>query len=760
MIKEFRKNMPWVAFLGILLCYAAVSYGWNNQQGYVNNTGVTAYDLTKIIDGTQDITDAIHDKFNNHSVDYVAGLTVLHFYNGEVAPGEFTWACFNSASGEELEVIAVFWTNADGSKIGNAGPAYKTYPNAVFTDPNAVSTDTIEIQVTNSQRQWSGPGYPVLGDYRGPYVGLVNGQNVNWAVVPVEYPMEELNENLYTVTGITWYPLANFNLYGGQTTSYTLHPVAMDQVVLFRFESYGIGRSGSEIIQIPVVNLLPPAAPSNLSAAARSGTRIDLNWQDNAANETGFQIQRSTIDGGPYATIDTIGVNETCYSDTTCQNGQTYYYVVCAYNLRGNACSGQAGAQAAGGIPQGRWVARDNHLMPQNSNLLREVIPGEDMDNHNVTWSANNVRFFPSWNWSNPRPGDQLCWLYDSPAQNIWWKSTFFRASRSIYVQLNGCDNNDGWVDIFVDNVLEYSYDSYHAQSSPVLICGSGFNNVAHTVQLQTRRGGCPHVGDVSIDYIAIPRLGWDVQEHFTNHTGQIAYDLTKILPGSWLITEAIHDKFQSHTVLNFGAYTIIHWFNGQVASGAQTAACFNVMGPFNPPVAAVFWTNQYGQIIGQAGAPVYISGRLNLAGNLIVDVNNSWREWTGTMYPPEAGDGIGNPVGPIDAQVYYAVAADRYELEEMDPCFVAQTDWTEVDPALTLAEEETRTYDLGQFNLEDVIVLRVDTLGNDLPGREMAQIRIADLIEEPAGDLNGDGCVNLADFSQLAMNWLVGCQP
>jgi len=211
---------------------------------------------------------------------------------------------------------------------------------------------------------------------------------------------------------------------------------------------------------------------------------------------------------------------------------------------------------------------------------------------------------------------------------------------------------------------------------------------------------------------------------------------------------------------LNFGAYTIIHWFNGQVASGAQTAACFNVMGPFNPPVAAVFWTNQYGQIIGQAGSPVYISGRLNLAGNLIVDVNNSWREWTGTMYPPEAGDGIGNPVGPIDAQVYYAVAADRYELEEMDPCFVAQTDWTEVDPALTLAEEETRTYDLGQFNLEDVIVLRVDTLGNDLPGREMAQIRIADLIEEPAGDLNGDGCVNLADFSQLAMNWLVGCQP
>src|SRR2546427_13029618 len=37
----------------------------------------------------------------------------------------------------------------------------------------------------------------------------------------------------------------------------------------------------------------PPAAPSNLAAAAVSSSQINLTWKDNSSNEQGFKIQRA-----------------------------------------------------------------------------------------------------------------------------------------------------------------------------------------------------------------------------------------------------------------------------------------------------------------------------------------------------------------------------------------------------------------------------------------------------------------------------------
>lgn len=81
----------------------------------------------------------------------------------------------------------------------------------------------------------------------------------------------------------------------------------------------------------------PPAAPSNLSAAADQGyNRIILTWLDNSDNETSFRIQRSP-DDSTWATIDTIGVNSTAYTDTGLVPGTTYYYRVCAVNTYGSS---------------------------------------------------------------------------------------------------------------------------------------------------------------------------------------------------------------------------------------------------------------------------------------------------------------------------------------------------------------------------------------------------------------------------------------
>ena len=81
----------------------------------------------------------------------------------------------------------------------------------------------------------------------------------------------------------------------------------------------------------------PPLAPSNLAAVAASSSQINLSWQDNSANESGFIVQRAPSSTGPWMQIATTGVNVKSYANSALGAGTTYYYRVCAYNSRGNS---------------------------------------------------------------------------------------------------------------------------------------------------------------------------------------------------------------------------------------------------------------------------------------------------------------------------------------------------------------------------------------------------------------------------------------
>jgi hypothetical protein len=74
----------------------------------------------------------------------------------------------------------------------------------------------------------------------------------------------------------------------------------------------------------------PPTAPSNLAASPISYSRIDLTWQDNSDDETGFKIERKT-GSGSYSQIATVGANVTSYSSSGLSANTTYCYRVRAY---------------------------------------------------------------------------------------------------------------------------------------------------------------------------------------------------------------------------------------------------------------------------------------------------------------------------------------------------------------------------------------------------------------------------------------------
>lgn len=91
------------------------------------------------------------------------------------------------------------------------------------------------------------------------------------------------------------------------------------------------------------------AAPSSLSASAASSSQINLSWNDNSNNETGFSIERST-GGGSYSAIATVGANTTSYSNTGLSASTSYTYRVRAYSgSTYSSYSNTASATTSGG---------------------------------------------------------------------------------------------------------------------------------------------------------------------------------------------------------------------------------------------------------------------------------------------------------------------------------------------------------------------------------------------------------------------------
>lgn len=76
-----------------------------------------------------------------------------------------------------------------------------------------------------------------------------------------------------------------------------------------------------------------PQTPSDFIGEVVNGD-IRLSWTDNANNEEGFLIQRSS-NGTDFDTLATIGANLTEYVDTAVAADETYYYRIHAFNAHG-----------------------------------------------------------------------------------------------------------------------------------------------------------------------------------------------------------------------------------------------------------------------------------------------------------------------------------------------------------------------------------------------------------------------------------------
>lgn len=113
------------------------------------------------------------------------------------------------------------------------------------------------------------------------------------------------------------------------STNYTYYRLNITQMLdpgsgIFQMAEWGIAGSN------------PPEAPSGLSASATGGQETILTWTDNAATESGFEIERSE-NGTDFVKAGTVAANITTFADQGVVASTLYYYRVRAINAFGGS---------------------------------------------------------------------------------------------------------------------------------------------------------------------------------------------------------------------------------------------------------------------------------------------------------------------------------------------------------------------------------------------------------------------------------------
>lgn len=129
---------------------------------------------------------------------------------------------------------------------------------------------------------------------------------------------------------------------GTGSVSYTDTTVALGNSYTYRVAAVNAAGMSEYSNTASVTIAAPPAAPSAVSATAarqgRNNARVTLTWTDNANNETGFAIQRSTNATFTANVVNsTVGANVNTFTTGNVSRNTPYYFRVRAVNGAGQS---------------------------------------------------------------------------------------------------------------------------------------------------------------------------------------------------------------------------------------------------------------------------------------------------------------------------------------------------------------------------------------------------------------------------------------
>jgi titin len=162
---------------------------------------------------------------------------------------------------------------------------------------------------------------------------------------------------------------------GRDVTTYTNKGLTSSTKYYYRVRAYNNVGNSAYSNEDSATTLSALKAPSSLKVTAVSSSKVNLTWEDNSTNETGFKIERKKS-GGTYAQIATVGRNVTTYINTGLTSSTKYYYRVRAYNSTGNsAYTSEASVTTLGDETIIRMVIGNTTYYVNNVSKSMDVAP-------------------------------------------------------------------------------------------------------------------------------------------------------------------------------------------------------------------------------------------------------------------------------------------------------------------------------------------------------------------------------------------------
>jgi hypothetical protein len=236
-----------------------------------------------------------------------------------------------------------------GVRIDQIWPLVESYFDTPDVGPLVYDSHTIDDDSTGDS-SGNGDGVADCGESIELFVDLLNQGADDAAGVNADI---STSDSYVTWIGNTASAYPDISGGGTGTNSddfdFSLSPDTPDgHTITFNLDiTASNGGPWSDTFNISVSCIAPPTAPTSLTASAASSTQVDLNWQDNASDETAYHIERSPDGSTAWSEIDSVAAGVTSYNDTGLECSTTYYYRVRAFRASDGAYSDYSNVDSA-----------------------------------------------------------------------------------------------------------------------------------------------------------------------------------------------------------------------------------------------------------------------------------------------------------------------------------------------------------------------------------------------------------------------------
>lgn len=187
-----------------------------------------------------------------------------------------------------------------------------------YPDDAVMPIRPIVSAVTNPIR--IGEGVTVTGT---GFRGVSESNSGKYGGAPTNFPLVRVQS---LVNGqLTYLPLDQLTGSTDSSFACAAAPYVTPGPAIVDVISNGVS-SVSTFVQVTL-----PSAPSGLTAAAVSPSRINLSWSDTTPNESGFKIERRA-GAGAWSQVATVGANVLSYANIGLAAGTAYTYRVRSFN--------------------------------------------------------------------------------------------------------------------------------------------------------------------------------------------------------------------------------------------------------------------------------------------------------------------------------------------------------------------------------------------------------------------------------------------